>query len=285
MENNAPCLVLPNSNNYSNLLSTGYLEDALIEFSVRFKRRRLTVSSNDHYRDEGHRDPPLTTPFTDDLSYWNNWLTNYNMHPQEELSQTTFFDDQHMPYSSSEMMEKSMEEMCEDLIYYPESNNNELMLEDIIGVNSPKIEELLSLSSCSKHDDNNNSSLMTKSTSLVYNNNDTYSTDSSSTSWDKEMTRNNNKMNRTTNISNKTKMVYPFGLVKPGGEEGDITLNDINRRILMPPTRPLKHPVGDFACRPAVSPDGPGLSGKAVVALTKIQTQGRGTITIIRTKG
>lgn len=86
-------------------------------------------------------------------------------------------------------------------------------------------------------------------------------------------------------LNNTTKMVYPFGLVKPGGEEGDITLQDINKRILMPPTRPLKHPVGDFACRPAVSPDGPGLSGKAVVALTRIHTQGRGTITIIRTKG
>jgi hypothetical protein len=82
-----------------------------------------------------------------------------------------------------------------------------------------------------------------------------------------------------------TGVVYPFAVVKPGGVEGDITLNDINERILMPPTRPVRHPVGDFACRPCVSPDGPGLSGKAVVALTRIQTQGRGTITIIRTKG
>nr|KAJ0204438.1 hypothetical protein LSAT_V11C500241690 [Lactuca sativa] len=81
-----------------------------------------------------------------------------------------------------------------------------------------------------------------------------------------------------------TRLVYPFALVKPGGFKGDMTLNDINQRILMPPTRPLKHPVGDFACRPLVSPGGPGLSGKAVVALTRIHTQGRGTITIIRTK-
>ncbi|KAL0446672.1 UNVERIFIED_CONTAM: protein XRI1 [Sesamum latifolium] len=81
------------------------------------------------------------------------------------------------------------------------------------------------------------------------------------------------------------KVVYPFALVKPGGFEGDVTLNDINERILMPPTRPVRHPVGDFACRPLVSPDGPGLSGKAVVAFTRIQTQGRGTITIIRTRG
>lgn len=82
-----------------------------------------------------------------------------------------------------------------------------------------------------------------------------------------------------------TRVVYPFALVKPGGVEGDVTLNDINERILMPPTRPVRHPVGDFACRPCVSPHGPGLSGKAVVALTRIHTQGRGTITIIRTKG
>lgn len=82
-----------------------------------------------------------------------------------------------------------------------------------------------------------------------------------------------------------TRVVYPFALVKPGGREGDVTLNDINERILMPPTRPVRHPVGDFACRPCVSANGPGLSGKAVVALTRIHTQGRGTITIIRTKG
>ncbi|XP_039054730.1 uncharacterized protein LOC120197195 isoform X2 [Hibiscus syriacus] len=82
-----------------------------------------------------------------------------------------------------------------------------------------------------------------------------------------------------------TRVVYPFALVKPGGVEGDTTLNDINERILMPPSRPVRHPVGDFACRPCVSADGPGLSGKDVVALTKIHTQGRGTITIIRTKG
>ncbi|KAL8535784.1 hypothetical protein ACS0TY_011430 [Phlomoides rotata] len=81
------------------------------------------------------------------------------------------------------------------------------------------------------------------------------------------------------------KVVYPFALVKPGGFEGDATLNDINERILMPPSRAVRHPVGDFACRPLVSPDGPGLSGKAVVAFTKIQTRGRGTITIIRTRG
>ncbi|KAG7032602.1 Protein XRI1, partial [Cucurbita argyrosperma subsp. argyrosperma] len=84
----------------------------------------------------------------------------------------------------------------------------------------------------------------------------------------------------------KRKVVYPFELVKPGGIDGDITLNDINENMLMPPTRPVRHPVGDFACRPCVSAEGPGLSGKAVVALTKIHTRGRrGSITIIRTRG
>ncbi|XP_073282406.1 uncharacterized protein [Primulina huaijiensis] len=79
-------------------------------------------------------------------------------------------------------------------------------------------------------------------------------------------------------------VMCPFALVKPGGFEGNVTLNDINKRILMPPTRAVRHPVGEFAARPLVSPKGPGLSGKSVVAFTKIQTHGRGTITIIRTR-
>lgn len=106
-------------------------------------------------------------------------------------------------------------------------------------------------------------------------------TGSSTTTSDEVMRK--KKVIRTTSAR---RVVYPFALVKPGGEEGDVTLNDINERILMPPTRPVRHPVGDFACRPCVSAQGPGLSGKAVVALTRIHTQGRrGTITIIRTKG
>ncbi|KAJ0238023.1 Uncharacterized protein HA466_0245270 [Hirschfeldia incana] len=82
-----------------------------------------------------------------------------------------------------------------------------------------------------------------------------------------------------------TRVVYPFGLVKPGGREEDITLSDVNKRISMPSARPVRHPVGDFASRPCITTHGPGLSGKTVVALTRIQTQGRGTITIIRTTG
>ncbi|KAG6493340.1 protein XRI1-like isoform X1 [Zingiber officinale] len=85
---------------------------------------------------------------------------------------------------------------------------------------------------------------------------------------------------------NKQSVAYPFAVVKPGGLEGDVTLADINERIFMRPKRPVRHPVGEFAGGPCVvSPAGPGLSGKAVVSLTRIQTRGRGTITIIRTKG
>lgn len=82
-----------------------------------------------------------------------------------------------------------------------------------------------------------------------------------------------------------TPVAYPFSVVKPSGVEGNVTLNDINQRILMPPTRPIQHPVGDHAKPPSISSTGSGLSGKAVVALTKIQTEGKGTITIMRTKG
>ncbi|CAL9060506.1 unnamed protein product [Musa banksii] len=83
----------------------------------------------------------------------------------------------------------------------------------------------------------------------------------------------------------KTDVVYPFAVVKPGGEEGDVTLDDINARILMRPRRPVRHPVGEYADGACVTPVGRGLSGKAVVSLTRIQTQGRGTITIVRTRG
>uniref|UniRef100_A0ACD5ZFA1 Uncharacterized protein n=1 Tax=Avena sativa TaxID=4498 RepID=A0ACD5ZFA1_AVESA len=81
-------------------------------------------------------------------------------------------------------------------------------------------------------------------------------------------------------------VVYPFAVVKPLGLDDGGTLSDVNRRILKRPARPVRHPVGQFACSPVVSsPHGPGLSGKAVVSLTRIRTGGKGTITIIRTRG
>jgi hypothetical protein len=81
-------------------------------------------------------------------------------------------------------------------------------------------------------------------------------------------------------------VLYPFAVVKPLGlDDGRMTtLDDVNQRILKRPARPVRHPVGPFAFGPAVSAHGLGLSGKAVVSLTKIRTRGNGTITIIRTR-
>ncbi|KAF0931253.1 hypothetical protein E2562_002601 [Oryza meyeriana var. granulata] len=96
---------------------------------------------------------------------------------------------------------------------------------------------------------------------------------------------------RSSSLTGKEKMdtgvLYPFAVVKPLGLEGGgaATLNDVNQRILKRPARPVRHPVGQFACSPAVYAHGLGLSGKAVVSLTRIRTAGKGTITIIRTKG
>ncbi|KAG7597040.1 hypothetical protein ISN44_As06g014510 [Arabidopsis suecica] len=177
-------------------VSTGYLEDALIEFSGRSKRRRLSFN--------GAEDKPN---YDIDHSQ-NHWGLSEN-------------------YS------------CTSSQFADESPNS-------------------SINICSEE----KSSIFSKNSFEL----------SSSTS-------------KKNDYDEKKRVVYPFGVVKPGGREEDVTLNDINKRILMPPARPVRHPVGDFACRPCVSADGPGLSGKTVVAFTKIQTLGRGTITIIRTKG
>lgn len=80
-------------------------------------------------------------------------------------------------------------------------------------------------------------------------------------------------------------IAYPFELVKRGGVEGETTLKDINERMLMSPTKPIAHPVPDSAISRSISARGFGMSGKAVVALTRIHTQGTGSITIMRTKG
>ncbi|XP_066326898.1 uncharacterized protein [Miscanthus floridulus] len=79
---------------------------------------------------------------------------------------------------------------------------------------------------------------------------------------------------------------YPFAVVKPGGADGSVTLADINRWILTPPARPVRHPVGEFACVPRVSAGNrPAPSGKTVAGFTRLRTAGRGTITIVRTRG
>ncbi|XP_038687721.1 protein XRI1-like isoform X1 [Tripterygium wilfordii] len=75
-------------------------------------------------------------------------------------------------------------------------------------------------------------------------------------------------------------VAYPFAFIKPCEFQGDTTLKDINERILTPPSNlkqknedPLDYPTSVF-------------SGKPVVGKTKIHTDGgRGSITIMRTKG
>ncbi|KVH87474.1 uncharacterized protein LOC112503559 [Cynara cardunculus var. scolymus] len=206
---------------HSDDLSSGYLEDALLEFSSS-KRRRLLLFNDDHHNQ---------TSFP---GYWNS------ISPQD--------------------LDNSYESFCK---LYADNNAAVMNGED----RRKRVEETHSTSSS----ESNKSSIHTHCFSPK-----------------KQMLLSSHHSLGGRNEERKkkvvTRVVYPFALVKPGGIKGDITLNDINRRILMPPTRPLKHPVGDFACRPLVSPDGFGLSGKAVVALTRIHTQGRGTITIIKTK-
>jgi hypothetical protein len=81
-------------------------------------------------------------------------------------------------------------------------------------------------------------------------------------------------------------VAYPFTVVKPSGADGSVTLADINQWILTPPARPVRHPVGEFACAPRVSAGNrPAPSGKTVAGFTRLRTPGRGTITIVRTKG
>ncbi|KAE8710115.1 vacuolar iron transporter 1 [Hibiscus syriacus] len=192
--------------------SSGYLEDALLEFTERSKRRRLLLYNDDHDEISGFND----------LAMQGNWNYSCNWGLSEDFTCINGVSEMKTPVETI-------------------SDNPEEAFDS-------------SSSSCKL------SAAKTKSFS-------------------------SGKEDKTKKKRVITRVVYPFALVKPGGIEGDTTLNDINERILMPPTRPVRHPVGDFACRPCVSADGPGLSGKAVVALTKIHTQGRGTITIIRTKG
>uniref|UniRef100_A0A5B7B187 Protein XRI1 n=1 Tax=Davidia involucrata TaxID=16924 RepID=A0A5B7B187_DAVIN len=226
-------------------LSTGYLQDALFEFSERSKRRRLLLFSDDQTEDSIY---PIT-------SYWNNSTHTENSSENfSYLSQITT----NINGISDEPMNGSVSRISEDANMFTEMKTPEEAI---------SASETFDSSSSSHKDSVNTKSMSDKET--------LYSIDPMFPSGGGEK--------RKKRVI--TRVVYPFALVKPGGVDGDMTLNDINERILMPPTRPVRHPVGDFACQPLVSPDGPGLSGKAVVALTRIQTQGRGTITIIRTKG
>lgn len=75
-------------------------------------------------------------------------------------------------------------------------------------------------------------------------------------------------------------VAYPFDFIKPCGVRGDVTLKDINQRILTPPPSKMKQVEEDSAYPTSA------FSGKPVVGKTKIPTQGgKGSITIMRTKG
>ncbi|CAN6727949.1 unnamed protein product [Malus baccata var. baccata] len=242
--------------------STGYLEDALVEFDERSKRRRLLVYTND--------DNELKDSTT--ILAKRNWNSNWELSENFDcMSQLTT--------SSTGLSVLLGDPLC---ITRP---MNRLVSEEITNdivdakINTPEEptmsapEAFDSSSSSCKDSTNTNSDYLPTPKETLFSN---IAAPAAGGGGDEKRKKKKRLI---------TRVVYPFALVKPGGVEGDVTLSDINERILMPPTRPVRHPVGDFACRPCVSADGPGLSGKAVVALTRIQTQGRGTITIIRTKG
>lgn len=79
-------------------------------------------------------------------------------------------------------------------------------------------------------------------------------------------------------------VAFPFALVKPSAAQGDVTLSDINKHLLTPPPMPEQKPFPINIEKPPAQ-SGAGLSGKFVVACTKIHTEGHGTITIMRTRG
>ncbi|XP_057836516.1 protein XRI1 isoform X1 [Cryptomeria japonica] len=76
------------------------------------------------------------------------------------------------------------------------------------------------------------------------------------------------------------KVTYPFALIKPCGVQGDVTLNDINHKISS--TSTLLQ-VQD--CTRAKPVHKSAISGKTVVACTKVHTEGNGSIIIMRTRG
>ncbi|GKA38220.1 XRI1-like protein [Tanacetum coccineum] len=155
--------------------SSGYLEDALFEFSS--KRRRLIMPHDDNYQPSNHNFTPSLIP-----SYWDFNSTN----EFENFGGLTVSGDN----STSSSQSKS----SINTRFYSEKENPSSANNIADGYEERKKKVI-------------------------------------------------------------TRVVYPFALVKPGGFKGDMTLNDINERILMPPTRPVRHPVGDFACRRMVSLD------------------------------
>ncbi|CAI8608133.1 unnamed protein product [Vicia faba] len=84
----------------------------------------------------------------------------------------------------------------------------------------------------------------------------------------------------TTPTKLASTVAYPFAFIKPSGAHGDVTLKEINQRILTPPSK-SKQSSDDPSAYPKSA-----FSGKPVVGKTKIRTEGgKGSITIMRTKG
>ncbi|GAB2282083.1 hypothetical protein Dimus_016641 [Dionaea muscipula] len=78
-------------------------------------------------------------------------------------------------------------------------------------------------------------------------------------------------------------IAYPFTFIKPCGDNGDVTLRDINQKIHSPPQK-VKQPGKEEDNLEAYPTS--AFSGKPVVGKTKIRTEGgKGSITIMRTKG
>ncbi|CAM6049499.1 unnamed protein product [Sphagnum compactum] len=94
-----------------------------------------------------------------------------------------------------------------------------------------------------------------------------------------------NRISAVRKLNMSVPVAYPFTLVKPLGTEGDVTLTDINQLIATPPKVLHQGQVSGDVKPSSKVESGVGLSGKSVVARTRICTEGNGTITILRTKG
>jgi hypothetical protein len=96
-----------------------------------------------------------------------------------------------------------------------------------------------------------------------------------------------NRLGAMRKLNMSCPVAYPFTIVKPLGTEGDVTLTDINQIIATPPKASPHSQFNTDRARPNINKldSGLGLSGKSVVARTRICTEGNGTITILRTKG
>ncbi|XP_064953524.1 uncharacterized protein LOC135636724 [Musa acuminata AAA Group] len=243
----------------SSQTSTGYLQDAVAEWTDQCKRRRV-ASSPTH-------DSTATTDELQDLlqAYFNYicmgfWGSNCYGDPTHDLN-CMLQDNNIVPDDDDPLnvMLKAKTQMTE----------TQLAREPLASSSASSHEELLS--STEPHGKDLHQPRDAKP--------------SLPTPKDKPLAIRECGMRQFKKNKAKVIVVHPFAVVKPGGVEGEVTLEDVNARVLMRPRRPVRHPVGEYAHGPCVSPDGPGLSGKAVVSLTRIQTQGRGTITIVRTKG